>query len=132
MRYQGFIWAGLLVSDLESAVSFYRDVLGLPLIERDERCALFDAGHGALFELWPTGMASPSPKTPERQSLRVAFRVDNLEGAISERKGRGDQSLGEVGEDAGARWIKLVDPGGNRLELKELLQLRQLGDARAI
>ena len=122
MRYQGFIWAGLLVSDLERAISFYRDALGLPLIGRDERCALFDACNGALFELWPTGMASPSPKTPERQSLRVAFRVDDLDGTISELKGRGIEFIGEVGEYQGTRWINFVDPEGNRLELKEILQ----------
>ena len=120
MRYQGFVWAGLLVADFERAVTFYRDVLGLTLLEREERCALFDAGHGSLFELWPPGVASQSPKTPERQSLRVAFRVDDLDGAISELRGRGVQFVGEVGEYQGTRWINFVDPEGNRLELKEV------------
>jgi catechol 2,3-dioxygenase-like lactoylglutathione lyase family enzyme len=119
VRFRGFIWAGLLVSDLEKAISFYRDVLGLSLIEREERCALFDAGSGALFELWPTGVASSIPKTPEQQSLRVAFLVDNLDHAISELKGRGVQFMGEIGEYEGTRWVNLVDPEGNRLELKE-------------
>lgn len=119
MRFQGFIWAGLLVSDLEKAISFYRDVLGLSLIEREEKCALFDAGSGALFELWPTGIASSVPKTPEHQSLRVAFRVDNLDQTISELKGRGVQFIGEIGEYEGTRWISFIDPEGNRLELKE-------------
>jgi predicted enzyme related to lactoylglutathione lyase len=120
MRYQGFIWAGLLVSDLEKVISFYQDVLRLPLIEREERAALFDAGNGTLLELWPSGVASSSPKMPAQQSLRVAFRVDNLNAAISELKGRGVQFLGEIGEYEGTRWISFVDPEGNRLELKEI------------
>jgi predicted enzyme related to lactoylglutathione lyase len=120
MRYQGFIWAGLLVSDLERAITFYRDVLGLPLIERDKSCALFDAGNGALFELWPTGAASSSAKTPFEQSLRIALRVDDLDDAVSKLKSRGVQFLGEIDEYEGTRWINFIDAEGNRLELKEV------------
>jgi predicted enzyme related to lactoylglutathione lyase len=120
MRYRGFIWAGLLVADLDKAISFYRDVLGLPLIERDKTCALLDAGGGALFELWPTGIASSSAKTPSQQSLRIALRVDDLDDAVSRLKGKGVQFLGEIGEYEGTRWINFIDPEGNRLELKEV------------
>jgi len=120
MRYQGFIWAGLLVSDLEKAITFYRDALGLPLIERDKTCALFDAGNGALFELWPTGVASSSAKTPLQQSLRIALRVDDLNDAVSKLKGRGVRFTGEIDEYEGTRWINFIDPEGNRLELKEV------------
>lgn len=120
MRFEGFIWAGLLVADMDAAVLFYRDVLGLRLLEGDPTCALFDAGGGALFELWPTGHASLSPKPPDRQSLRVAFKVDDLAAAVAELKGRGVHFTGEVGEYAGTRWINFTDPEGNRLELKEV------------
>ncbi len=120
MKYQGLVWAGLLVADLERAITFYRDVLGLPLLDREERCALFDAGNDALFELWPTGIASSSPKGAGCQSLRVAFRVENLDEAISELRGRGVEFLGEIGEYEGTRWIHFVDLEGNRLELKEV------------
>jgi catechol 2,3-dioxygenase-like lactoylglutathione lyase family enzyme len=120
MKYQGIIWAGLLVADLEGAVAFYGDVLGLRLLEADDGCALFDAGRGALFELWPAGQAAPSPKTPERQSLRIAFRVEDLDAAVSELTARGVRFFGEVGEYRGQRWINFADPEGNRLELKEL------------
>jgi catechol 2,3-dioxygenase-like lactoylglutathione lyase family enzyme len=119
MKYQGIIWAGLLVADFAGAVAFYRDVLGLDLIEADDGCALFDAGGGALFELWPSGRAAPSPKTPE-QSLRIAFRVADLDAAISELTARGVRFFGEVGEYRGQRWVNFADPEGNRLELKEL------------
>ncbi len=120
MKYEGFIWAGLCVADMERAVAFYRDVLGLPLLEREEGCALFDAGGGALFELWPQGLASAEMKQPERQSLRVALRVENLAAAVSELQARGVRFCGEMGEYKGARWINFADPEGNRWELKEV------------
>ena len=120
MRYEGFIWAGLCVADMESAVVFYRDVLGLPLLSHEEGCALFDAGGGALFELWPQGVASSAPKLPERQPFRVALRVGNLGAAVRELQQRGVEFLGEIGEYEGTRWINFADPEGNRLELKEV------------
>jgi len=122
MRYQGFIWAGLLVADFEGAISFYHDVLGLPLVERGEGYALLDAGNGGLFELWPTGSASSAPKTPEQQSLSVAFWVDDLDGAISELTVKGVQFIGEIGGYAGTRWVSFADPEGNCLSLKEVPQ----------
>lgn len=120
MRYQGFIWAGLFVADMEAAVAFYGDVLGLPLVERDEACALFDAGGGALLELWAKGVAADSPKTPERQSVLIALRVEDLNGAVAELAAKGVRFLGEPDEYAGTRWIHFTDPEGNRLELKEV------------
>ncbi len=120
MKYQGFIWAGLLVADLEGAISFYQDILGLSLLESDDKCALFDAGDGAVFELWSSGYRSSSPKTAEQQSLRVGLRVNNLDDAVSELRSRGVQFIGEIGEYEGTRWIHFADPEGNRLELKEV------------
>ena len=54
------------------------------------------------------------------QSLKIAFGVENLDGAIYELKGRGVQFVGEVGEYESSRWINFADPEGNRLELKEV------------
>jgi catechol 2,3-dioxygenase-like lactoylglutathione lyase family enzyme len=120
LRFQGIIWAGLLVEDLAGAVLFYRDVLGLRLLADDEGGALFDAGGGALFELWPAGRASSSPKTPDQQSLRIALRVEDLDAAVAELRGLGVEFFGGVGEYQGQRWINFADPEGNRLELKEV------------
>jgi catechol 2,3-dioxygenase-like lactoylglutathione lyase family enzyme len=55
MKYKGFIWAGLLVEDLPASIVFYRDVLGLPLLREGEGWAHFDAGEGAVLELFSGG-----------------------------------------------------------------------------
>lgn len=118
MKYQGFIWAGVKVEDLEASIAFYRDVLGLPLLGKGEDWAHLDAGNGALLELFRGGKASREPKQADRQSLILGLRVEDLDHAITELKERGVQFIGEAGEFAGSRWIHFSDPEGNRLEIK--------------
>jgi len=119
MKTHGFIWAGLYVEDLDASISFYRDVLGLPLLNQGEDWAHFDAGAGSLFELFSGGMASQAPKGPDQQPLVLGLRVNNLHAAIADLKQKGVAFIGEVGEYEGTRWAHFYDPEGNRLEIKE-------------
>ncbi|HKY54041.1 MAG TPA: VOC family protein [Anaerolineales bacterium] len=120
MKYQGFVWAGLFVEDLEASITFYRDVLGLPFLGKGEDWAHLDAGNGALLELFSGGKASSQTKTPIQQSLVLGLRVDDLDRAIGELQQRGVRFTGEIGEHEGTRWIHFSDPEGNRLEIKEV------------
>lgn len=120
MQTHGLIWAGLFVQDLEAAIPFYRQTLGLPLRKRGEDWAFFDAGQGAQFELFTGGVASAEPKGPDKQSVVVSLRVDDLDQAMQELQGKGITFVGEVGEFDGTRWAYFFDPEGNRLELKEI------------
>ncbi len=58
VKYLGFVWAGLLVQDLEASISFYRDVLGLPLLGKGDDWAHFDAANGTRLELMSGGQDS--------------------------------------------------------------------------
>ena len=121
MKYQGFIWAGIYVQDLQTSVSFYRDVLELPLLDQGKDWAHFDAGAGAVLELFSGGRSAAGPKSPQEQSIVLGLRVEDLESAVSELTHRGVRFLsGETGEYAGARWAHFYDVEGNRLEVKEL------------
>lgn len=120
MKYQGLIWAGLFVEDLEASIIFYRDVLGLQLLGQGEDWAHFDAGNGSLFELFSGGKTSAQPKTSTQQSLVLGMRVDNLEDTMEELKRRGVRFTGEIGEFEGTRWVPFSDPEGNLLEIKEI------------
>ena len=120
MKYQGLIWAGLFVENLEASVKFYRDMPELPLLGQGEGWAHFDAGNGSLFELFSGGKASHQTKASGQQSLVLGIRVDNLEEAMAKLKQRGIQFIGEVGEFEGTRWIPFADPEGNQLEIKEI------------
>ena len=121
MNPSGLIWAGLQVANLEDQVAYYRDVLGLRLIRKSERWAVFDAGNGDLFELSSGGQQSPVPKTGEQQSLVVGFLVNNLPQVVQSLLGDGVTFISELESYKKSQWIKFVDPEGNILELKEVL-----------
>lgn len=119
MKYKGISWAGLHVENMEQAIAFYRDVLGLPLLRQQESWAHLDASNEALLELFTGGKASSASKTPEQQSLCIAFRVDDLDSSMEELKNRGVNFIGEVGQWRSHRWIYFSDPEGNLLEITE-------------
>jgi predicted enzyme related to lactoylglutathione lyase len=121
MNYHGLIWAGIYVQDLEAAVAFYRDVLGLPLLGKGEDWAHFDSGAGTLLELFTGGRSRQGPKQPDQQSIILGLRVDDLDRAVAELQQRGIQFMpGESGEFEGTRWAHFSDLEGNRLEVKEV------------
>ena len=121
MNYRGLIWAGVYVQDLDASVTFYRDVLSLPLLDRGDTWAYFDAGSGALLELYSGGVAKTAPKTADQQSIILGLRVDDLDAAIAELSAKGVQFLPEdSGEEGGERWAHFYDNEGNRLGVKEV------------
>jgi predicted enzyme related to lactoylglutathione lyase len=120
MKHMGFVWAGLFVQDMETSVSFYRDVLDLPLLGRGDGWAHLDAGNGALLELISGGQASREPKRADQQPMVLGLRVKDLDGAIAELKRKGVNFIGEIGKHEDTRWAHFSDPEGNRLEIKEV------------
>jgi catechol 2,3-dioxygenase-like lactoylglutathione lyase family enzyme len=104
---------------LEASVSFYRDVLGLVLLDQGDGWTHFDAGGGALLELFGDGKASQVAKKPDQQSTVVGLRVADLTLAAAELEQRGVH-LGERGEYGNTQWVYFTDPEGNQLEIKEV------------
>ena len=119
MKYKGICWAGLHVVDMEKAIAFYRDVVGLPLLRQGKSWAHFDASNETLFELFSGGKASSAPKTPEQQSLCIGFRVDDLNSSMEKLKAKGINFIDEIGRWRSHRWIYFSDPEGNLLEITE-------------
>ena len=73
----------LAVDDLDRAVSFYRDKLGLQ-VEKD------DAGQGyALVEAADTHLLLYKTSYPRGESTVAAFEIEDVEGAVKELQGRG-------------------------------------------
>jgi catechol 2,3-dioxygenase-like lactoylglutathione lyase family enzyme/GNAT superfamily N-acetyltransferase len=103
-------------TDMDRAVAFYRDVLGLELVRRDGgNWALFDAGgrpfalHGAV-EGHPVGTGGAT----------AVFRVPDLDAAMRTLEERGVTFSPHVGEVQGyARFSSFTDPDGNTVQLIE-------------
>jgi lactoylglutathione lyase len=121
MNFQGVVWVGLFVENLEASVSYYKDIVGLPLLNKGDGWAHFDAGNGSLFEVFSGGKATQEPKKPDRQSIVFGFQVENLDSAVAELKARGVVFSGDVKTHKTTRWAYFSDPEGNRLEIKEIL-----------
>lgn len=101
--------------DMDAAVAFYRDVIGLALVRRDgDEWAAFDAGP-IRFALHGTDDDVPANGT-------VVLRVDDLEGARRRLVRRGaafDDFVGEV--EGFARFATCRDPDGHPVQLIEYL-----------
>ena len=124
MVFQGIIWAGLSVHDMDREIAFFRDEVGLKFLrqgsEGDHQWAHFSAGGGALFELFSGGIASAEVKSAEQQSISISFLVENLDEVMTSMKVNGVRFLGEAGKFRNQRWAHFVDPENNRLEIKEI------------
>ena len=106
-------YAILFVSDLDRAIGFYRDVIGVPLRFRADAYAEF-ATEGARFALFPRselpgliGHYAPPDPAPWPQG-EAAFFVDDVDG--------------EHARPWGERTLHVADPDGNVVELTRAKQ----------
>jgi len=117
--------AAIPVTDLERAVSFYTDKVGLEILERydvpaENPMVRLKSGDGSLLVYKSVGAGQA------RHTL-VGFVVDDIEAAVDELQGRGvtfeeydmgdlktENGIARTGNTAGA-WFK--DPDGNILGL---------------
>jgi catechol 2,3-dioxygenase-like lactoylglutathione lyase family enzyme len=126
MLEQASITAVVPVSDVEAAVRFYGDVLGLQLEERrddlpENREAEFRAGEGSLLVYESSGAG-------KSKATVAGFRVDDLDAVVAGLRDRGvefeeydlpdlktENGIAAVG-DVRAAWCR--DPDGNIIAIE--------------
>lgn len=115
----------LEVADLAASERFYRDVIGLPVVERwtDERPAVWLAlGREDFLGLWPVETGGAAAIHNGRGGSHVHFALRLPLGALDTVRER-LHTLGYPTEERdfgrGNRAIYLDDPDGNVLELTE-------------
>jgi predicted enzyme related to lactoylglutathione lyase len=103
------------VTDMERAVTFYRDALGLEVTMRHEdRWAELDAGSIRI------GLHGAIDGRPAEHGGTAVFLVEDLDAATAALRERGvvfDDHLGEV--PGYARYASFADPDGNAMQLIE-------------
>lgn len=118
-RTVAFVYA----TDLERAVTFYRDTLGLTLRSRDAFGAFLE-GAGALIRMTPMADFQPGQHpvvgwdVPDIASAVRALKAAGVSFTVYE--GMGQDALGIWSSpDGGARIAWFADPDGNVLSLSE-------------
>ena len=103
-------------SDMDRAVKFYEDVVGLRLLRREE-------GNWAEFEAGPVRLAlhgAIEGRPLEPGGATAVFAVADLDETRTELEGRGAEFDEHVGEVQGfARFATFRDPDGNAVQLIE-------------
>lgn len=106
----------VMVNNMEKAVRFYTDFLGLKLKTRfGDQFAQVEAP-GTIIALHPSNKDGPQPGKSE--SLSIGFAVDNLDTAMSELKEKGIVFL-RVTDDTQVKLAFFTDPDGNPLYLSQ-------------
>jgi catechol 2,3-dioxygenase-like lactoylglutathione lyase family enzyme len=97
------------VSDMERAISFYSNVLGLRLTSRDV-VARFDI-NGVLFELV---LSLDKAKLKGDGNARLCLKVDDISQAVEYLKMKGTPA-GEIQKVENGKLVSFEDPDGNEI-----------------
>ena len=126
---------GIAVGDLDQALAFYRDALGLEVGPPEEvpsqrvRAHFVPVGEATLELLEPTAPDSPIAKFIEKRGPGVhhlTLRVDDLHEALGRLRARGVRLIDEAPrEGAEGALIAFVHPASTHGVLVELKQRRK-------
>ena len=112
--------ATVYVSDMDNAVRFYTQTLGLRLKWRHENnIAMVDAGPGQTMALHPMTAAAPAPPGT-RGSVQLGLVVDEpIERVVSRLQERGVTVGGDIVTFDAGKCVMIADPDGNDIYLWE-------------
>ena len=113
--------ATVLVSNMDNAVRFYTEVLGLRLAERyDDHWATVDAGRGFTIGLHPASPKYPAPGT--KGGMMLGFEVNGpLEAVVQQLKDKGVRFKGDIIREEAGSFANLEDPDGTPIYLWEMV-----------
>ncbi len=113
--------ATIFVSNMDRAVRFYTETLGLALQYRaGDHWAQVDAG-GMPIGLHPTGPEGPKPGPGG--SIQVGLNVtEPIDEVVTTLRGRGVTFKGPVVDDGPVKLASFCDPDGNDLYLCQVMK----------
>jgi catechol 2,3-dioxygenase-like lactoylglutathione lyase family enzyme len=110
----------VMVSNMDSSVRFYTEVLGMKLTNRfGDHWATVDAGKGLIIGLHPASPKYPAPGT--KGGMLIGLEIDEpIQQLVDRLRSKGVRFLGPVINDEGAgSFADFEDPDGNRIYLWE-------------
>ena len=124
--------AGIAVTDLEAAVAFYRDVLGMALVHRETlpeqgvRAALLDVGESHVELLEPLDADGGVARFLARRGPglhHLAYRVDDIDAVLASLSAAGTRLI-DAAPRAGIRGsrVAFLHPSATAGVLTELVE----------
>ena len=123
---------GIAVSNLDEAIEFYRDIIGIDLAgvevvsDQKVKVAFLPLGDSEIELLEATDPDGPIAKFIEKKGQgiqHIAYRVDNIEEAIAEMKDKGIRMIDETARyGAGNAKIAFLHPKSTNGVLIELCE----------
>ncbi len=108
----------LAVKDLSKSVSFYNEIIGLPI--KQQRKSWVDLGSkGALISLHPASESSPHSGTSIDNGIAIGFLVGDLQSSIEELKSKGVKIHREMEEKDAGKNAVILDPDDYMISLFE-------------
>jgi predicted enzyme related to lactoylglutathione lyase len=112
--------ATVFVSNMDRAVRFYTEVLGLKLTNRfGDHWATVDAGKGLTIGLHPASPKYPAPGTKGSMMLGMEIE-DSIERVVARLSEKGVPIKGSIMRDESGNFAHLEDPDGNEIYLWEV------------
>ena len=113
-------WITLRVRDLETSISFYQDILGLPIQRRFEsrgkQIAMLGSESQPKIELIQGSEQTVQPEN----GVSVGFEVDSLEDAMEELRNKDIPiARGPITPNPRLSFFYVVDPDGFEIQLAQ-------------
>ena len=112
--------ATIFVSNMDAAVHFYTEVLGLKLTNRfGNSWATVEAGKGLTIGLHPASEKYPAPGT--RGAMVLGLEIDEaIDKVVAQLTKNGARIKGSVIREEAGNFVHLEDPDGNEMYLWEV------------
>ena len=108
-------WVGTRTPEQASTVAFFRDVLGLPVLDDPGDFTVLAVPGGATVEVFGPG----SPYNAHLTSPVAGFEVTDLAAAEQELRAAGAEIVLPITGGDGRRWLHFRAPDGHLYELSE-------------
>ena len=117
--------ATVFVSNMDRAVRFYTEVLGLKLTNRfGDHWATVEAGRGLTIGLHPASPQYPAPGT--KGGIMLGLEIDEpIDRAIARLTERGVRMTGPVVKSEPGSFVHFQDPDGNDIYFWEVVPDRK-------
>jgi predicted enzyme related to lactoylglutathione lyase len=112
--------ATVFVSNMDRAIQFYTEVLGLKLTNRfGDNWATVEAGKGLTIGLHPASPKYPAPGTKGAVMLGMEV-LGTIEAAVARLASKGVPIKGSIVRSESGNFAHLEDPDGNEIYLWEV------------